>query len=237
MLKQGILSLAESLDELDTGLTVDADHNPGEGNYVGYVDGRVLHPLEPQRPVLPITEYVHDAFRSAVLNPHFACVGAKSAIQRDAYRFGLYDELGLPGGTHALAHDLSHFIEDQPALERASEFTTFVACFQGPTALSERQFERLLWSQLQCLHDLDSPHHSWDATVSDNPNDPQFSFSFGGLFLLWGFTPQVHGGAGGLHGRLLCSMRTINSSGYAKRVALCACNEQSVSGTPPYKEI
>ena len=190
MLKQGILSLAESLDEPDTSLAVVADHNPGAGNYVGYIDGRVLHPLEPQRPVLPITEYVHDAFRSAVLNPHFACVGAKSAIQRDAYRFGLYDELASTRGTRALAHDLYHFIEDQPALELASEFTTFVACFEGPTALTERQFERWLWNQLQCLHDLDSPHHLWDATVSDNPDDPQFSFSFGGRAF---FVVGLHG--------------------------------------------
>jgi FPC/CPF motif-containing protein YcgG len=42
----------------------------------------------------------------------------------------------------------------------------------------EASFERLLWATLQQLHDLDAPHHAWAETVSDDPDDPRFSFSF-----------------------------------------------------------
>ncbi len=61
---------------------------------------------------------------------------------------------------------------------RCDRFATFIASFDGPVTTTDEEFEPLLWSQLQQLHDLDSNHHSWESSVSADPNDPQFSFSF-----------------------------------------------------------
>ena len=129
-------------------------------------------------PATPLQEFVHDSFRALVLNPAFSCVGAKSAVRRGGYHFGLYAEMGSPGSTAGLARDLFDFVEEQRELN--GEFSTFVACFKGPTGVAEESFERLLWAQLQRLHEEDRMHYRWDPSVSPDPEDPRFAFSFAG---------------------------------------------------------
>ncbi|MDQ5816777.1 MAG: YqcI/YcgG family protein [Actinomycetota bacterium] len=129
-------------------------------------------------PATPLQEFVHDSFRALVLNPAFSCVGAKSAVRRGSYNFGLYAEMSSPGSTAGLARDLFGFVGEQDDL--VGEFSTFVACFEGPVGIDEEEFERLLWAQLQRLHEEDRHHHRWDASVSPDPGDSQFAFSFAG---------------------------------------------------------
>jgi uncharacterized protein len=129
-------------------------------------------------PATPLQEFVHDSFRALVLNPAFSCVGAKSAVQRGSYNFGLYAEMDSLGSTAGLTRDLFDFVEEQEDWD--GEFSTFIACFEGPVGLAEEEFEWLLWAQLQRLHEEDRHHHSWDASVSPDPGDPQFAFSFAG---------------------------------------------------------
>ena len=145
-------------------------------SYAAYQDNKLVHPQRPETKPSALLSFVHDSFRALVLNAQFSCVGAKSAVQTGSYRIGHYAELGSPGATAGLAHDLSTFIQEQPAMD--GEFSTLVATFTGPVGTNEEQFERLLWNQLQRLHDLDVPQHRWDPAVSDDPNDPHFSFSF-----------------------------------------------------------
>jgi hypothetical protein len=121
-------------------------------------------------------EFVHDSFRALVLNSRFSCVGAKAALGRGSYRVGLYGALGSTEAAAGLARDLFSFVEEQGEL--GGEFTTFVASFEGPTAADEATFERLLWAQLQRLHEEDRRHHRWDPSVSEDPEDPTFAFSF-----------------------------------------------------------
>ena len=47
-------------------------------------------------------------------------------------------------------------------------------------ALDQQSFERLVWRQLQALHDLDRQDHGWDPTASPDTADPHFAFSVGG---------------------------------------------------------
>jgi FPC/CPF motif-containing protein YcgG len=129
-------------------------------------------------PATPLQEVVHDSFRALVLSPGFSCVGAKSAIRRGSYRLGLYAEMASPGPTVGLARDLFDFAEEQDDLY--GEFSTFVACFEGPVSSDEGVFEGLLWAQLQRLHEQDRRHHRWDPSVSPDPEDPEFAFSFAG---------------------------------------------------------
>lgn len=129
-------------------------------------------------PAAPLQEFVHDSFRALVLNPAFSCVGAKSAVRRGSYRFGLYAEMGSPGSTAGLARDLFDFVEEQDDLD--GKFSTFVACFEGPVDSDEEAFEGLLWAQLRRLHEQDRRHHGWAPSVSRDPEDPKFAFSFAG---------------------------------------------------------
>jgi uncharacterized protein len=123
-----------------------------------------------------LTTFVHDSVLALALNPHFPCVGAKSALRRHSYGFGLYCELGSATSVAGLAHDLCCFVQEAATLN--GEFSTFIASFTGPAIASEESFEALLWTTLQQLHDLDAPHYAWANGVSADPADTHFSFSF-----------------------------------------------------------
>ena len=148
---------------------------PAVGNFCR-VDGGVLsHPFDDQPPS-PLTRFVHESFRALALNERFSCVGGRTAIRREAYRFGLYDRLGSPASADALGSDLTRFIAE-PGL-RDQPLTAFVASFVDPVPSDEAHFEALLWSTLQQLADHDS--RPWSAGYDDDPADPRFAFSFAG---------------------------------------------------------
>ncbi|HEY7172043.1 MAG TPA: guanitoxin biosynthesis heme-dependent pre-guanitoxin N-hydroxylase GntA [Vicinamibacterales bacterium] len=128
-------------------------------------------------PTPPLAAFVRENFRALVLNDHFTCIGAKSAVRRNADRFGLYEELADPSSIERLAGDLRSFASEG---EAAGAFTTFVASFVEPAAITEQAFEARLWQTLQALHDLDGGAHEWDGSVSADPADPHFAFSFAG---------------------------------------------------------
>ena len=129
---------------------------------------------------------MHGAFRAFVLDPHYTCVGAKSAVNSGSYRLGVYPELGSPAATAGLARDLAAFTRQVDDIDAA--FATFVAVFERPQDTDEDSFERALWAQLQGLHDADPV--PWDPAVSDDPEDPHFSFSFAGTaFFIVGLHP------------------------------------------------
>lgn len=158
-------------------------------SYAAFSGGRLVRASSGKR-AAPLQEFVHDSFRSLVLNQRFSCVGAKSAVRRGGYRFGLYTALDSTGASAGLARDLFEFVEDQPSLE--GEFTTFVASFGGPVTADEGQFEKLLWAQLQRLHEKDRMHHPWDPAVSADPEDSNFAFSFAGrAFFVVGLHPAA----------------------------------------------
>ncbi len=121
-------------------------------------------------------EFVHDSFRALVSNTRFSCVGAKAALGSGSYRVGLYGSLGSREAAAGLARDLFWFVQEQEEL--GGEFSTFVASFEEPTAVDETAFERLLWEQLQRLHEEDRHHHRWAPSVSPDPESPRFAFSF-----------------------------------------------------------
>lgn len=135
-----------------------------------------------------VVELVHDSFRALVMNPRFSCVAAKSAFKRDNCRHGVYGPMGCPASPAAIARDLERFVADAAMFKPG--FRTFVASFDDTTARDEREFERALWRVLQSLHDIDRQSHEWDPSVSADPADPDFSFSFAGAaFFIVGMHP------------------------------------------------
>jgi FPC/CPF motif-containing protein YcgG len=148
-------------------------------NYCRPDGSRLFHP-DDDRPSA-LTEFVHGGFRALVLDEHFACVGAKAAVQRGSYRFGLYPELASPSAAAGLARDLFTFVNERHAL--GGDFVTFVASFAGTPPADEPAFEQQLWAMLQQLHELDAEFHGWDRAVASDSADPRFSFSFAGTAL------------------------------------------------------
>jgi uncharacterized protein YcgI (DUF1989 family) len=130
---------------------------------------------------------VHGAFRSFVLDPHYSCVGARSAVHSDAYRLGVYTGLGSAAATVMLARDLAAFARSLAAID--APFTTYVATFEPLADRGELAFECALWAQLQALHDVDAI--AWDPAVRADPRDPRFAFSFAGTaFFVVGLHPD-----------------------------------------------
>lgn len=128
-----------------------------------------------------IDQRVDSAFRAFIGNTGFPCLAAKGAVRRRDYQLRVYGALGSVESSGALATDLADFTQRAPA--EGDHFTAFVAVFAGRAPASERTFERRLWMQLQRLHERDDLVAGWDPAVSADPEDPHFSFSFGGCAL------------------------------------------------------
>ena len=131
----------------------------------------------------------HAAFRKLVLRPAFSCIGAKAAFHANAYAFATYGDLAGEESTAGLCHDLCDFTQSQ--LVRQSEYATFISVFRRPRTIGEIEFEKLLWQELRQLHVVNRYYFPWDNSVSSDPSDARFSFSFAGrAFYVVGMHPD-----------------------------------------------
>ncbi|MFD1788651.1 guanitoxin biosynthesis heme-dependent pre-guanitoxin N-hydroxylase GntA [Sphingomonas floccifaciens] len=130
-------------------------------------------------------------FQTAVRDPAFPCVGAKSALSRGNMRFlvarsitSAWDDLRVHAAIRAFVADY----RADPTL-----FRSFILLFEDDGALDETGFESAMWDRLQSLSDKDE----WlgqepDPRVSDDPDDPHFSLSFAGEgFFVVGLHPNA----------------------------------------------
>lgn len=145
-------------------------------SYSAWRDGKLAGALGSPQKLPSLAAAVHDKFRVHVLNQDFPCVGAKAAINGNCYRFGFYRQMNQPATTVALAHDLWEYVQEQPRF--GTDYATFAAVFSAPVFSDETVWENLLWAQLQSLHELDSRFYEWSESVSSDPENAEFSFSF-----------------------------------------------------------
>lgn len=115
-------------------------------------------------------------FRAFVGSADFPCLAGKGTVQRNGHTLGVFEALGSSTSTRALADSLTRFVRAIPA--DGAGFHAFVAVFPDRVPAHETEFERLLWQQLQRLHEQDELGAEWDPTVSADPESAQFSFSF-----------------------------------------------------------
>lgn len=136
-------------------------------------------------------ERLESRFRDFVAERSFPCVGAKSALGRGTLKVvvcrsltSAWDDLRM----HDIARDWALAYRRDPRL-----FTSLAFVFEGPRTLSEPDFEAALWARLQSMTDKDVWRGSVpDARVSDDPDDPHFSLSFGGeAFFVVGLHPHA----------------------------------------------
>lgn len=127
------------------------------------------------------TAQIEADFRAYVADDRFPCLAGKGAVHGGGHTLRTYPALGTVPSAQLLAADLAQFVDSLPA--DGAGLRTFAAVFAaGDPPDDELAFERLLWRQLQLLHDVD-PHHDWDSGASADPADPAFSFSFAGRAL------------------------------------------------------
>lgn len=120
---------------------------------------------------------VSDAFAGLAGSSAYPCLGARSVVHRDACAIRVYPRMGTANAATALVTDLADF----GAGVVGDQLSSFAAVFEEPSAMSEHRFRRLLWQQLQLMHQVDRRHFAWDSRVSPDPDSPHFSYSVGGV--------------------------------------------------------
>jgi len=140
-------------------------------------------------PSMKNTFQIKQDFIEKIDDEDYPCVGAKSALNTLQYRLGIYGQMAEAGTTRDLATDLKTYIQETIATD--SQYMTMVAVFTDEL-YSEIDFENRLWAQLQSLHDIEKAQQAWDPQVSNDPEDPNFSFSFQGTaFFIVGLHPYA----------------------------------------------
>lgn len=117
-----------------------------------------------------------ELFSSYVLDGSHPCVMARSMVNRKQVFLASYGELGDADHNAQVCHDLYAVLA---ASEADSSLYSLVAAFPSQTHHTEASFERALWEQLIGMHEVDRELFSWDGCVSQDPSDPEFSFSVG----------------------------------------------------------
>lgn len=132
-----------------------------------------------------------DRFRQFIRHPDFACVGAKSALAREQMTLLVARDM-TSGWDDPLIYpelfSLAQRFRDEPAV-----FQSLVVLFEGPSVLSEEEFEKHLWARLQSLADKDAWRGvEYDQDVDRDPDSPHFGFSVGGdSFFVVGLHPNA----------------------------------------------
>ena len=120
-----------------------------------------------------------EQFRTFVRDSGFPCVGAKSALRTGGMRFvvgrdirSAWDDLRI----YPNLLDLARSYRAEPKL-----FQSLVVLFEEEADLDESAFEETLWARVQSLSHKDQwLGQEHDPRVSDDPDSPHFSLSFGG---------------------------------------------------------
>ncbi len=119
---------------------------------------------------------IREEFKSFIIDKQHPCLAAQSVFHNESYELFVLEQLGSKSAALQMSKHIKSFIENKDQMN--GRFVSLICCFKNPQDLSEMQFESLLWQQLQFLNAIDEC--SWDETVSDNPEDSKFSFSFDG---------------------------------------------------------
>lgn len=96
---------------------------------------------------------VNEAFRAFILEENHPCLMAQSLFRMKQYELNLYRDFGSRPTAEQILEDLKNYIARYDF--NSNDFFSFIAVFNVETELSELKFERLLWQQLQELHEAD----------------------------------------------------------------------------------
>lgn len=129
---------------------------------------------------------INEEFREFILGRNHPCVMAQTVFTMDKVDFHVYEELGSRVTAAKILEDIKTYLSRYDF--DSNDFLTFFAVFKEQNMLSEEEFERLLWKQLQFLHEVDE--QPWDPDVSADPAHKDFSFSINGkAFYIVGLHP------------------------------------------------
>jgi len=132
-----------------------------------------------------------DNFRAFIQDISFPCVGAKSVMAKGTLDVLVARDMRSNWDDRRIYGGISRVVESYR--EDRAIFRSFAVVFEGPVNLDETDFETFLWARAESLTNKDSwLGRSHDRRVSDDPNDPHFSLSFGEeAFFIVGLHPHA----------------------------------------------
>lgn len=125
-----------------------------------------------------MTAHAYGEVEEFLLGDRFSCLAGRSAWRQGGIAHRHYDRMGDGESARLMAHDLEAYVRS--ADWSARSFTSFIATFAEPRGVDELEFERLLWQQLQLLHEHDAKSHRWAEGYSSDPGSGEFAFSVAG---------------------------------------------------------
>ena len=135
----------------------------------------------------PLYLAIEEDYKDFILTQNHPCVMAKTLFMTGKYHLNVYRSSQQIDFLKILINDLESFIKQYDF--ESNLFESFLAVFPFEHYDSELDFEKSLWHTLQQLHELDDC--KWDTSVSNNPEDPNFSFSLKGhAFYIVGIHPH-----------------------------------------------
>ncbi|MET0409497.1 MAG: guanitoxin biosynthesis heme-dependent pre-guanitoxin N-hydroxylase GntA [Hyphomicrobium sp.] len=138
-----------------------------------------------------MTSTLSEDFRHFIQDIRFPCVGAKSALAKGTLDVLIARDMRSNWDDRRIYDGISRVVESYRADREL--FRSFAVIFEGPVDLDEAGFETYLWARAESLTNKDSwLGRSHDRRVSNDPNDPHFSLSFGEeAFFIVGLHPNA----------------------------------------------
>lgn len=128
-------------------------------------------------------------FRDFILQENYPCIGAQASVNSNNFCMGIFNTMFDDSSAENLAFGLYKYI--LRAKQKNTHFLSYIAIFKNDSFKSELEFEEALWLLFSNLHDINKQYFTWNPEVSSNPDDPDFSYSFGGeAFFAVGMHPE-----------------------------------------------
>ena len=145
-------------------------------------------------------------FMAFVNDVDFPCVGAKSALANQHLHFYIASDIRSTWDDLRIHREIERFVRIAKADKTG--FWSCVILFEDSSPLTERQFERALWSRLQSWSDKDEwlGFEPGDG-ISTEITDPEFALSFAGEAF---FAVGLHPGSSRLARRFGSSAIVLN---------------------------
>src|SRR5690606_5389942 len=120
---------------------------------------------------------------SAIINEYllhlksrgFPCIAAQAAVARGHIRCLVAEDMESAKEDQRTLEFLHEFVDDYRKAD--APYHSAAVIFRSPEIKDEWTFDRLLWTRLNALADLDRRVYSHDHRVDDDPESSRFSFS------------------------------------------------------------
>lgn len=116
-----------------------------------------------------------DELSQMIRQAAYPCIGAKAVLAKGKLSWFVGDDLSRDQDDHRIVEFLYRFIDEYRKSDGV--LCSAAVIFQGPSALTEKDFDRYLWARLQALADVDANNFTYDLRVSSDPGSRNFGFS------------------------------------------------------------